>query len=126
MDIHSLEVPLTAFGVTPGHAQVELGALSHAERLKRAALALGLGLAVSVLALPIPLVHLVLVPGGLLLGLGFALFRLNQREVFRRVEGSCPVCDTRQAFTVMGTFRLPKKLFCKSCQRELLLEERDS
>ena len=122
MEIRSLELALRAFGAQPGHARVELGALSPADRLKRAAATLGIGLAVAIVAIPIPLVHLVLVPGGLVLGVIFALLRFNQREVFRRVEGSCPVCHTRQAFTVVGRFRLPKKLFCKSCQRELSLE----
>jgi len=122
MDVRSLELPLRAFGVEPGHARVELGALSQADRLRRAGAMLGIGLAISIIAIPIPLVHLVLVPGGVVLGLLFGLMRLNQREVFRRVEGSCPVCDTRQTFTVMGTFRLPKKLFCASCHRELSLE----
>ena len=122
MEIRSLELPLNAFGVEPSHAQVELGALSPADRLKRAAVILGISLAVAIIAIPIPLVHLVLVPGALVIGIAFALVRLSQREVFRQVQGRCPFCHTDQSFTVMGRFRLPKKLFCASCRQELMLE----
>jgi hypothetical protein len=122
MEIRSLELPLHAFGVEPSHARVELGALSPADRVKRAAVIMGIGLAVAIIAIPIPLVHLVLVPAAVVLGIAFAMVRLSQREVFRHVQGPCPFCGTDQSFTVMGRFRLPKKLFCASCRQELMLE----
>jgi hypothetical protein len=62
------------------------------------------------------------VPGGLTLGLIFALIRLRQSEVFRSVRGRCPFCGTEQSFTVMGRFRLPKDVICAKCHRRLELQ----
>jgi hypothetical protein len=39
-----------------------------------------------------------------------------------RLSGPCPYCGVQQGFTVMGQFRLPKKLYCEACQRQLMLE----
>jgi hypothetical protein len=55
--------------------------LTTGQRLRRAGVALAAGGALALVALPIPLVHFVLVPGALLLGLIFAALRLNQRPV---------------------------------------------
>jgi hypothetical protein len=121
MEIRSLELPLKGFGVEPSVARVELGALSPTDRLKRAAMIFGLGVAVAIIAIPIPIVHLVLVPAAAVLGIVFALGKLNQREVFRHAQGRCPFCRMEQSFTVMGRFRLPMKLHCGSCHRELVL-----
>lgn len=83
----------------------------------------GLGVGVAVIALPIPLVHLVLVPGGLLLGVILAAIRLGQREIFGSAEGACPFCGTPQRLGLAGrVFRLPRKVFCRNCQRALNLE----
>jgi hypothetical protein len=75
------------------------------------------------IAIPIPLVHFILVPSALLLGIVLAFTRLRQHEIFRAANGRCPFCKTNQSFTVMGSFSLPKKLHCESCQRQLLLED---
>ena len=96
--------------------------LSRPERLKRAAAVLGAGLAVALIALPIPIVHFVLVPGGLLLGVILAAVRLGQGEVFRAVQGRCPFCGVEQAFPVSGRFRLPREVHCANCRRSLSLE----
>jgi hypothetical protein len=104
-------------------AQVEIGVLDPGDRLKRAGLALAAGVGVALVALPIPIVHLVLVPGGLMLGLGFALRRLGQGETFREARGRCPYCAMEQRFTLVGRFRLPKAVYCSSCQRELYLDD---
>jgi|SRR5919112_719645 hypothetical protein len=122
MEVRSLELPLTGFGVASTSAHVEFLDLSYSDRLKRGAVALGLGLAVAVIALPIPLVHLILVPAALVLGIVFGLVRLQQRQVFRTVHASCPFCGNEQSFTVMGRFKLPKQLSCGLCHRQLLLK----
>jgi hypothetical protein len=122
MEVRSLRLPLKAFGVKPSFARVELGALSPADRLKRAAMIFGISLVVAILAIPIPIVHLVLVPAAVVFGIALALVKLKQREVFRQVQGRCPHCNADQSFTVMGRFRLPKKLHCASCHQELVLE----
>src|ERR671936_427022 len=101
METRTMDLPLKGFGERPSRARVELAAL---------------------IALPIPIVHLVLVPGAIVLGVVLALVRLRQREIFQVVEGDCPFCGTRQRFTVMGRFRLPKSVHCISCRRQLSLE----
>jgi hypothetical protein len=73
-------------------------------------------------ALPIPIIHLFLVPGALLLGLMLSARRLGQAQVFRRVEGRCPVCGAQQAFSIMGPFRLPRQMHCGHCHRALVIE----
>jgi hypothetical protein len=116
-----MHVPLTGFGAPATDASVELAILDPGDRVKRAALVFGVFLLVALGAIPIPLVHFVLVPTALLLGIGLGANRLRQREIFQGVEGRCPFCGTEQTFTVMGPFRLPKRLHCGTCQRELEL-----
>jgi len=116
-------VGLKGFGAPPGEARIEIAELTRAERIKRAAAIFGAFCLVAAVALPIPLVHLVLVPGALLVGAGLGVQRLTQSAIFQRVEGRCPFCGTEQAFTVMGRFRLPKPVSCVHCHRELSLEE---
>jgi hypothetical protein len=122
MEVLSLELPLTGFGVPSKPAQVDLLDLNFTDRLKRAGTTFGLGVVLALIALPIPLVHFVLVPAALVLGAALALVRLRQSRIFRRAQGSCPFCGTEQSFTVMGKFKLPKKLSCSSCHRQLILE----
>ena len=122
MEVRFLELPLTGFGVPSTSARIELLELSRTDRLKRAAMTFGLGVALALIAVPIPLVHFVLVPAALLLGAVLALVRLRQQQIFRGAQGVCPFCGTRQSFTVMGKFKLPKKIDCGTCQRELMLE----
>lgn len=110
------------FGAPPADARAEVAVLSRSERLKRAAAVLGAALAVALVGLPIPIVHFVLVPGALLLGVILAAVRLGQGEVFRAVEGRCPFCCTDQAFPVSGRFRLPRQVHCAHCHRALSLE----
>jgi hypothetical protein len=121
MTTRTLYVPLKGFGAPPTDAEVQLAVLDPGDRVKRAAVVFLAFLLVAVGAIPIPLVHFVLVPLALLLGFGFGANRLRQREIFRHVEGRCPFCGTQQTFTVMGPFRLPKRLHCGNCQRELEL-----
>jgi hypothetical protein len=122
MHLRTIELPLKGFGAGPTPATIETAVLSPAERFKRSGAALLAGIAVALIAIPIPIVHFVLVPGGLTLGLIFALVRLRQAEVFRSVRGRCPFCGAEQSFTVMGRFQLPKTVFCANCHRKLELE----
>jgi hypothetical protein len=123
MEVRSLQGSLRGFGVKPTVAYLELNTLTPADRIKRAVTIFGLAMVLAVIAIPIPIVHFILVPGALLLGAVLALVRLGQAEVFRTATGRCPFCGKAQSFTVMGKFRLPKKLYCSACQRQLLLEE---
>jgi hypothetical protein len=120
MNIRSLTVPLTGFGCAPTEAQVTVETLSVRARLARGAAVAGAGLALAVIALPIPLVHFVLVPSALLLGITFGAIRLGQREIFSSAQGACPFCGTHQRLGLAGrVFRLPRRVFCSHCQREL-------
>ena len=123
MEVRSLQGSLRGFGAKPTVAHIELDTLTLTDRLKRAATIFGLGLVLALIAIPIPLVHFILVPAALLGGAVLGVIRLGQTEVFRIATGRCPFCDKEQRFSVMGRFRLPKKLHCSSCQRQLLLEE---
>jgi hypothetical protein len=121
MTIRTMQVPLKGFGAPATDAQVELAVLDPTDRIKRSAVVFLAFLLVAVGAIPIPLVHFVLVPTALLLGVGLGANRLRQREIFQGVQGRCPFCGTEQTFAVMGQFRLPKRLHCGNCQRELEL-----
>ncbi|MBA3345992.1 MAG: hypothetical protein H0T44_11990 [Gemmatimonadales bacterium] len=124
METRSLDVSLTGFGCTPTRAQVIVETLNLRARLTRAGIVLGAGLAVALIALPIPLVHFVLVPAGLLIGIVLAGMRVSQREIFSSAEGVCPYCGTHRRLGVAGrVFRLPRKVFCSNCQRALELGE---
>ena len=124
MDIRSLTAHLKGFGAEPTPAEIVVESLSPRQRLGRAAAMAGLGLAAALIALPIPLVHFVLVPGSLLLGGILGAMRLSQRQIFRSAEGPCPFCGTRQKLGLAGkTFRLPRRLHCGSCGRELDLDD---
>jgi hypothetical protein len=123
VEVQSMDLSLKGFGAPATQAHVEFYSLSPGERLKRAAVIFGAFLVAAVIFLPVPLVHLVIVPGALVLGVVFALLRLRQREIFRSVVGRCPFCGAEQRFTALGRFRVPKTLNCSSCQRQLVLEE---
>jgi hypothetical protein len=120
MATRSLTVPLGGFGTPSTEAHVEVQALSFKARIVRAATVMGAGLAVALVALPIPLVHLVLVPAGLLLGITLGTLRLRHKEIFAVAEGACPFCGSQQRLGLRGkVFRLPRRVFCNSCRREL-------
>jgi hypothetical protein len=121
MTTRTVHIPLKGFGAPATDAQVETAVLDPTDRIKRSAVIFLIFLVVAVGAIPIPLVHLVLVPTALLLGIGLGANRLRQREIFRGVKGRCPFCGTEQTVMVMGPFRLPKRLHCGKCQRELEL-----
>jgi hypothetical protein len=120
MGTRTLTVPLKGFGRPPTDAEVVVQTLTLKARLARSATVLGAGLVVAAIALPIPLVHFVLVPGAVLLGITFGALRLWHREIFSSAEGPCPFCGTRQRLGLAGrVFRLPREVFCRNCQRAL-------
>jgi hypothetical protein len=120
MTTETLTVPLRGFGAPPTSATLVVERLSPRRRLTRAAAVLGLGIAAAAIALPIPLVHFVLVPGSLLVGLVLAAMRLSQREIVQTAEGNCPFCGARQRLGLAGRkFSLPRRVHCSSCGREL-------
>jgi hypothetical protein len=121
MEVRTVELSLRGFGSAPTTALVELDILTRAERFKRAASIFAAGLIAALIALPIPLVHFVFVPGALTAGVALGAMRLRQDEIFRSASGPCPYCAAEQRFTVMGRFKLPKKLHCEYCQHALML-----
>lgn len=126
MSTRTLTAPLRGFGAAPASATLVVEHLSPRQRLARAATVLGLGLAAAAIAIPIPLVHFVLVPGSLLAGIILGAVRLSQREIVRSAEGPCPFCGTHQRLGLAGRkFRLPRRVHCSHCGRELELEQAD-
>lgn len=123
MTTHSLPASLKGFGAPPTDARIVVESLTPRRRVARAGAMAGIGLAAALVALPIPLVHFVLVPGSLLIGGVLAALRLMQHEIFSSAEGRCPFCATEQRLGLAGkTFRLPRRLHCTGCGRELDLE----
>jgi hypothetical protein len=123
MSTQTIHATLRGFGTPPTSATLVIEQLTPGQRLGRAAAALGLGIAAAAIALPIPLVHFVLVPGSLLVGLILAAVRVSQREIVRTAEGACPFCGTRQRLGLAGRkYRLPRRVHCSSCCRELDLD----
>jgi hypothetical protein len=124
MERRSLNVALKGFGSESTAAHVVVESLDFRQRAMRGALILAGGVALAVIAIPIPLVHFVLVPGSLLLGLILGVVRFRQREIFWLAEGACPFCGTQQRLGLAGrVFRLPRQVFCKNCGRPLDLGE---
>ena len=123
MTTRILELRLHGFGAPAAQARAEIAELEPSERVKRAAVVFGAFVAVAIVALPIPIVHLMLVPGGLLLAFVLGGLRLREDAVFRDASGGCPFCGTEQHFALFGRFRLPKDVHCASCGRKLTLEE---
>jgi hypothetical protein len=121
VSLRSLSVPLAGFGVPPDRADIAIDTLTPADRLKRGAKILGLCLLVAIIAAPIPIVHLVLVPGAIVLGLVLFARSLAQREIFKGARGTCPFCHQEQSFTVLGKFGLPREVTCGNCRQPLTL-----
>ena len=124
METHTLTATLKGFGAPPTAAAVVVERLTPGRRLARAAAMVGFGIVAALIALPIPVVHFMLVPGSLLVGGITGAVRLTQREIFRSAEGPCPFCGTRQKLGLAGkSFRLPRRLHCNHCGRELDLQQ---
>jgi hypothetical protein len=121
--VRTLDLRLHGFGAPTAPARAEVAELAPADRVKRAAVVFGAFVAVAIVALPIPIVHLMLVPGGLLLAFVLGALRLRESAIFRDVSGRCPFCGTEQHFPLFGRFRLPKDVHCTNCGRKLTLEE---
>lgn len=120
MNRRTLSVPLKGFGSPTTIAHVEVESLTLQQRMIRSLVIIALGTALALVALPIPLVHFVLVPASLILGLTIGLNRFRQREVFLLARGSCPFCGTEQRLGLAGrAFRLPRQVYCRNCRRAL-------
>jgi hypothetical protein len=123
VNIRTLDLRLHGFGAAAAPARAEIAELAPVDRVKRAAVVFGAFVAVAIVALPVPIVHLMLVPGALLLAVVLGGLRLRESAIFRDVSGKCPFCGTDQRFAMLGRFRLPKDVHCTSCGRRLTLEE---
>jgi hypothetical protein len=120
MSTRMLTLPLSGFGSPATEAQVQVKSLTLKARVARAGAVAGAGLVAALIALPIPLVHFVLVPAALLIGFTIGAMRLRHKEIFASAEGDCPFCGTHQRLGLAGkVFRLPRRVFCKNCQRQL-------
>jgi hypothetical protein len=123
MSTQTVHARLRGFGAPATSATVVVERLGPRRRLARAAAVFGLGIAAAAVALPIPIVHFILVPGSLLAGLVLAAVRVTQREIVRSAEGACPFCGTPQRLGLAGRkYRLPRRVHCSSCGRELDLD----
>jgi hypothetical protein len=122
--IRTVSAPLTGFGAAPTQARIRVEELPPRQRLARAGKAAGAGGLAALVALPIPLVHFVFVPGAFLTGLIIGALRLRHRAIFQSAEAPCPFCGAVQRLGLTGrVFRLPRRVHCGTCGRELELSD---
>jgi hypothetical protein len=123
MQRQQVQLPLKGFGTETSQAEVEVGTLTGAERLRRGATPPAIGLGVAILVLPIPIIHLAVPPLALVGGVVLGVRRALQRRIFAAAHGPCPFCGVEQTFGLTGAaYRLPRDLKCRSCGKLLTLE----
>lgn len=95
------------------------------DRVRRAVRSwLGLwGLALA--AVFVPLLHFVLVPGLLVLGVVMGLLRLRERGTIVSARGNCPACGAEQTVAVGAPLLADVAFRCESCGRPLWLHGAD-
>jgi hypothetical protein len=91
-------------------------------RLARAAKTLAACWGLAVVAVFLPLLHFILVPGLLVLGVALGWSRLREAHSLIDAEGPCPACDARQHFDLGRPWRERTMLRCDACGRPLELD----
>jgi hypothetical protein len=107
---------------TECHVQIE--ELTSGGRAVRAAKAMGICWAIAVFCILIPVLHFVLVPGFLLIGILMFIQQWGQKFYF--VEGTirCPSCQT-ELKPRAGAFDWPKREICNNCRADLTIQKKD-
>ena len=99
------EVPATlaAFGAEPTPATLTLMARGSGRRVTSAVVGLLICWAAAAIAVFMPVVHFFAVPGLVVAGLAWALFRVRERRRLLGVHGRCPRCGSEQEFVPAGS-----------------------
>lgn len=103
-------------------ADVEIISLNSSSRMMRALKGLGICWAIAVFCVLIPILHFVLVPAFLLIGIVMFIQQWGQKFYF--VSGSirCPGCQTEMKLKE-GAFDWPKREICTGCRSDLRIEK---
>jgi len=111
------------------HAEglLHLHSLTPRERRIRAAKIWGWMWLCALISAPVCGLHIVLVPTFILAGPVMAFLRYRIIQVPDHVSGKCPSCKENFTLALKPTDRLPKRVYCPSCDATLyLLEKTDS
>lgn len=102
-------------------ATVTVESFDRPQRVRRAVKGIAWCWAAALGAAFIPVAHFVLVPSLGLFGVYTFFERLGAAEVATAAQGRCPDCGKEQALEVLGPWRVPRTVACRSCQRSLTL-----
>ena len=91
-------------------------------RFKRASKVLAISWGIAILCILIPVLHFVLVPGGLLVGLFLFYRQISFHEMANGGTISCPKCNHEHQ-VVKEPFNWPKRENCPYCDAELILKK---
>lgn len=114
---------LRGYGPRTTEATVQLMRFDRGARLRRAGLGLVTWWTAALASVFIPVAHFVLVPGFLGFGVYSGVRRARSPVVPLEITGTCPDCDTDQAFDVPSRWSDPLDLACSSCRRRLQLSD---
>jgi len=95
---HESPASLVAFGAPPSHATAVLVTQNLGQRLARALGGLVGCWVAAIVSVFIPVAHFFLVPGFLVLGVGWAVLRARERERLLELRGICPRCGREEEF----------------------------
>lgn len=114
---------MKGYAPTSTVAVVSVEHIPKPRRIRRAVTGFGLWFLGAMVSVLVPVGHFLLVPTCLITAFVVASRRLGMADVVVRCHGSCPDCGAEQDMDVPGTFKLPKDVTCRSCQRPLVLTE---
>ena len=103
-------------------ADIEVVELSTNSRLMRALKGMGICWAIAVFAVLIPILHFVLVPLFLLLGVVMFMQQWGQKLYCMSGVIKCPSCQTEMKLKE-GAFDWPKREICSGCRSDLRIEK---
>lgn len=103
--------------------ELGLAPLTSAERWKRAFKVLGITWGAALLCVLVPVLHFVLVPLFIVVGLALFYRQLSFRMLLDAGRLPCPACKT-EFQTKQVAFNWPRYERCTHCQCELILSER--
>jgi hypothetical protein len=104
-------------------AKAEVELMNISSRVLQAGKVLGIWWGGAVVCVLIPVLHFVLVPMGLLLGLVMSYRQFRFEQFFRGGDLLCPNCKT-QLLLKARAFSWPLRATCPHCHAELLVRSR--
>ena len=96
---------------------VELRELAQSEKIMLAAKWFGVFFLIAVVTAFIPILHFVLVPGSLIVGIAMAAKSYMKHSVIGQGDIKCPSCGADASISGMDA-RFPIKMTCESCRKQ--------